>query len=331
MEAGCAGERAPGMEGYPHFIIIGAQKSGTSSVHEILAHHERVFIPDREIFFFDVDDVEQHPDFFVRTRDGWTVHDFEADLERYQSWYLSLFAEARPDQLRGEDSTTYLASKVAPARIARLAPDVKLIAMLRDPVARAHSHYWHTVSTGRATMTFEDTLRYRPANLIARGCYAEQLERYLAHFTRERLHVVLFEQFVQDRQSVVDRMCEYLGLDHTVDLSAVQSHRNAATAPLSLRGRLLANRLLRPVLEKSYRGRMPNMPGHDPSSARARMEGHPLARKAARAYEAIKPRRPYPPMQQETREFLEKLFCRLNARLPEIIYQDVARYWPYMR
>lgn len=316
--------------GLPDFIIIGAQKSGTSSLHSILAHHPGVFIPRGEVFFFDVDDVEQHPDFFVRTRDGWTDHDFERDLPTYLDWYRSLFEEARPGQKIGEDSTTYLASRAAPSRIARMLPDVKLIALLRDPVARAYSHYWHTVSTGRATMSFEESLQRGRGNLVTRGCYREQIERYGRHFGEDRLKIVLFEEFVSDGQSAVDDVCAFLGLDPRVDLATVEPHQNRASAPLSLPARLLVNRIFRRFTAKSYRSRIPNMPGYDPGSVSSRLERHPLARRLADGYESLRPRRRYPPMRPETRAHLEGVFRRLNAGLSDLIGRDVAEHWPYM-
>jgi hypothetical protein len=115
----------------PNFIIIGAMKSGTTSIHHILASRDDVFLPEKEVYFFDVDDIEQHGDFFIKTKNGWTFHDFEADFDTYFEWYQKYFARAEPGQMIGEDTTTYLASKKAPVRIAKLLPNVKLIAVLR--------------------------------------------------------------------------------------------------------------------------------------------------------------------------------------------------------
>ncbi len=315
----------------PDFIIIGAQKSGTSSLHNVLAQHPDVFIPKGEIFFFDVDDIEQHPDFFVPTRDGWVDHDFDANLDRYLQWYRRLFEGARDGQLRGEDSTTYLASKVAPARIGSLAPRTKLVAMLRDPVKRAYSHYWHTVATGRATMTFERTLSRRPGNILRRGFYAEQIERYLRHVPKENLKVLLFEEFAKEPQRCVDEVCAFLGLGTSVDLDAVDGHRNAARAPLSLRGRLLANAALRPLLVKSYKRKIPFMPGYAPDSVTSRVERHPMFERLSDWFEDARPRRSYPPMREDTREFLEGLYRRRNASLPDLLDRDLDAWWPYMR
>lgn len=127
----------------PDFIIAGAMKAGTTSLHHILKHHKHVFLPEDEIFFFDLDDIQQHPDFFMDARGKWIFHDYERHYQDYLEWYSSFFESADDGQVIGDDSTTYMASRKAPQRIARLLPDVKLIFMLRDPVVRAYSHYWH--------------------------------------------------------------------------------------------------------------------------------------------------------------------------------------------
>ena len=107
-------------------------------MHHILNHHDNVFIPGREIYFFDIDDVQQHPDFFMDDRGKWIFHDYEHHCKDYLEWYSSFFQNAADGQVIGEDSTTYMASSKAPPRIARLLPNVKLIFMLRDPVSRAY-------------------------------------------------------------------------------------------------------------------------------------------------------------------------------------------------
>ena len=123
--------------GLPDLILVGAPKCGTTSLHAMLALHPDVFIPEYEVFFFDVDDVMIHPDFFFH-RSGSSFHDYEGEFEEYLAWYRSLFTSAEPGQIIGEDTTTYLCSHYAPTRIAELLPDVKLIALLRDPVDRAY-------------------------------------------------------------------------------------------------------------------------------------------------------------------------------------------------
>jgi hypothetical protein len=207
---------------------------------------------------------------------------------------------------------------------------VKLVALLRDPVRRCYSHYWHTVSTGRATLSFERTLRQRPGNLLRRGFYRDQLARYLRHFPAAQVKVVIFEDFVADPQGGIDEVAAFLGLAASVDLSRVSPHRNAANAPLWLTGRLAANRLLRPLLKKSYRRRIPNMSGYRPDRPWHERAADPRVQQALDLWEAVRPKRRYPPMQPETRRFLEGVFRRANQGLSDLIGTDVSRRWPWM-
>ncbi|MDD9939281.1 MAG: sulfotransferase [Myxococcales bacterium] len=317
--------------GLPDFIIIGAAKCGTTSLHHILAQHERIFIPDYEVYFFDVDDIEQHPDFF-RQGDAWVWHDFDADRERYLAWYRRVFEGARPGQLIGEDTTTYVASGLAAERIARMLPEVKLIVMLRDPVARAYSHYWHNVRKGRSTRSFEETIRYAPGNLLERGRYRRQLERYRSFIDDGRLLTVFFEDMVADTPGQVVRVCEYLGVP-MLDLDAVETHQNVSPVPFSVPLRLAFNRVMGRQLEG--RRKIPNMPGYELPPADQALDRGPgpgagLEKRWNQAVRAALPGRRLPPMADDTRSFLERLYARDNAGLGELIGEDVARRWPYM-
>ena len=310
----------------PDFIIIGAAKCGTTSLHHILVQHEQVFIPDREVYFFDVDDFEQHTDFF--THGGqFSFHDFDRDFETYADWYQDFFRDARPGQLIGEDSTTYLASERAPARIARLLPNVRLVAMLRDPVARAYSHYWHNVRAGYATHTFEKTLRYNTGNLLRRGYYFEQLERYRPLLDSGQLLVLFFEDFVADTDGTIERVCAHIGLPEAPELVDIDTRQNAGSHPWFLPGRLWMNSTFRPLFAK--RRRIPNTPGYQSLGAAPRPV--PGRRSFVDRIGAFLPKRRVPPIRPETRTFLEQTFRRENAGLSELLDTDVSARWPYMR
>jgi len=247
--------------GLPDFIIGGAMKCGTSSLHHILAQHPSIFIPDGEQDLFAIDDIEQHPYFFPWIRGSWYSHNYEQNLERYLEWYRSLFSgRSGSETLLGEDSTAYLSSAKAPCRIAKVLPNVKLIFLLRDPVERTYSHYWHWVKTGRAIYGFEETLRYAPATLLQRSFYKTQIERYFACFPRDRIKIILFEQFVQHTERVVDDVLEFLGVDRTMDLSTISKHKNQGQRPRCLWLRLLRNRILRHLAGLHYWGWLPDLP-----------------------------------------------------------------------
>ncbi len=300
-------------------------------MHELLAAHSNVFIPKKEIFFFDIDDINQHSDFFIRRGSHWITQNFERDLDVNQKWYRSFFAPAKEGQLIGEDSTTYISSSLAPARIDRLLPEVKLVAILRDPVDRAYSAYWHGVTTGRSGVSFEDTILFRPGQLINRGFYKEQLQRYCALFPPDRLKIIFFEQFVADTQGTMDDLCRFLGLADSIDVSAVGAHRNKARPPLNLNARLLLNRTLGALVRVNYRRHLPNMPGYKPAVPEAESKSSPILDWVVERYYDLLPERKYPAMDPETRTLLEQVYRRANTGIDELLDCDVSQYWPYMK
>ena len=316
-------------EGLPHFILIGAPKCGTTTVHAMLAEHPDVFMPENEIFFFDVDDIITHPDFFVH-RNGLSFHDYEGDFDSYLAWYRSLFSRAKPGQLIGEDTTTYLFSPDAPRRIADLLPDVRLVALLRDPVDRAYSQYWHNVRAGRHTVSFERVLRTNPTALLAHGFYAEQLERYRGFLSKGQMHVSFFEDLRDDPPTEIGRICDFLGLDELPPIDTASQHHNRARPPLHLGSRLLLNQWIGHRF--SFPRPRPNIPGYRSTEVE---DG--LARelrwyeKALLAIEENVPRKRHPPMRDDTRIHLQKLFAKRNRDLGAILGADVSARWPYMK
>ncbi len=311
----------------PHFIIVGAQKSGTSTLHGILGAHPDVFIPDREIFFFDIDDPVQHPDFAPA---GGGSRSFEADFDTYAAWYARFYEGARAGQLRGEDSTSYLASTVAPARIARLCPEVKVIALLRDPVARAYSHYWHDVSRGRCSRSFEEVAQDEASLVVQRGHYREQIERYVDAVGEARVKVLVFEAFADNLERASGEVCAFLGVS-TPPAAALERERyNVARVPRNLRARLWVNRSLPWLVQKSYRGLLPEPSTSGLAGAwRERLWSSPLARHANRLLDATRPQRRYPPMSEQARDRLSRHYREANAGLEALLGRDdLERWWP---
>jgi hypothetical protein len=308
----------------PDFFIIGAMKCGTTTMHEVLARHPAIFIPRGEIFFYDIDDFEQHPDFFAYDGKAWRDFDFERNLEEYTAWYSGFFQAAKPGQLIGEDSTTYLASSRAAVRIAGFNPAAKLIVMLRDPASRTYSNYWHLVRYGRALHGFEDSLRLWPGSLIQRSLYHEQLSHYLRYFPRSSIHVVLLEELVAEPQRVIGDTCRFLGVDQDLPDDALSMHYNRGDAPRSLRLRLWRNRLLWRRDMDIFSDRLPPV-----SAVTARRQlSWWLGGALNRAHRWLNPtlRRP-PPMNPGTRAFLNELFRRENQGLNALLDRDLGQWW----
>ena len=163
----------------PDAMIIGAMKSGTSSLHYYLTQHPQVIAPLRK-----------------------EVHYFDLNLARGESWYRANFGREGQGGLNIDSSPYYLFHPQVPQRAHALVPGAKLVVLLRDPVRRAYSHYWHERDKGREPLSFEDAIAAEPDRVerdherlargeivrseahqyfsyLARGRYAEQLERWL--------------------------------------------------------------------------------------------------------------------------------------------------------
>jgi hypothetical protein len=206
----------------PDFLIIGAQKGGTTSLHQQLCAHPQVLSSrDKEIHYFD----NQH-----HRGATWYLRQFPSRPRQLLRW---LHTGAKP--VCGEATPMYLFHPLAPARIARLLPKVRLVALLRDPVYRAYSHYQHNLREGWETLSFEEALdreedRTLPAlaglrtdpdrldtrlhaySYCARGRYLEQLRRYEALFPAENLLVLSSEDYFARPQQTYQQVLAFLGL-----------------------------------------------------------------------------------------------------------------------
>lgn len=185
----------------PDFLIVGAKRCGTSWSYRTLAEHPRVLRAWRkEIHYFDRDDA----------------------FARGPGWYRAHFPRTWPGVLTGEATPEYLYVPAVAPRLAALVPDAKLIALLRDPIDRAHSHYEHNRRVGVERRTFEAALEAQAENVetgddddasyLTRGHYAEQLARLFQHFAPERVLVVRSEDFFDRSDAVMGTMLRFLGL-----------------------------------------------------------------------------------------------------------------------
>lgn len=177
----------------PDFLIIGAMKAGTTTLHELLARHPRLAMAQ-----------EKEPGYFSRPEvwaKGW-------------AWYGSLFEEAGDDQLCAESSTCYSRwphfGDVA-GRIHEHMPGVKLIYIMRHPVERAYSHYAHNMRYA-VTMGLEEAIEADPA-IIDAGLYMTQIEQYLRHFPREQMCFLTMDQLKTDPAGCLRTCQRFLGLE----------------------------------------------------------------------------------------------------------------------
>lgn len=178
----------------PNFFIIGAMKSGTTSLHSYLATHPDIFMSE-----------PKEPAYFVE----------EMNLGRGEDWYMNLFAQARGAKIAGESSAVYsMVPKYmgVPERIARFNPEARFVYILRDPFQRTLSHYWHMVQHHGEQRDLVTAIKTHPPYTNV-SYYALQIRPYLKIFGRDRLKIVFFEELKRNPLSVVRQLFAWLGLD----------------------------------------------------------------------------------------------------------------------
>jgi len=312
---------APDWVRLPDFIICGAMKAGTSSLHDMLNKHPDVFIPKDEVHFFDIDNLLEHPDFSFFENNRWVYQDINANQELFWNWYNEKFRYTDKNII-GEDSTNYLNSRNAPKRIAAQSKPIKLIIMLRDPVSRAYSNYFHNVRTGRATETFEKTLLYHPHQILSRSMYLEQIERYLKCFDRSQIKFVLFEEFIENKKEVFESVCEFLDLGKDwITPEVLNIYSNKAQIPKNLKLQLLRNKWLRGFGNMQYVERLPL---HSP-----RTKEFTLNRFFNKFHSLVNQQRPGKPpkITQESKDYLRSVFSVSYTELENLSGVDIKKYW----
>jgi hypothetical protein len=203
----------------PDFVVIGAGKSGTTSLHEYLNQHPKVFMGDKEPNFFAYELLDPNTLKDPTDRDHYfnSVYKLED--------YLNLFKGAKDGQLKGEVSNTYISNVGAWERIKHYVPDAKLVAILRHPADRIFSRYFHLVREndipegGDMNAVFDrESIWWRRADLVNEGFYYRQLKPYFEHFKRENIKVYLYEDFIHKTDEVVKDAFTFLGIDPNVKI-----------------------------------------------------------------------------------------------------------------
>ncbi|WP_417558703.1 sulfotransferase family protein [Mesoflavibacter zeaxanthinifaciens] len=307
----------------PDFIIGGAMKSGTSTIHNILEKHPKVFIPKKEIGFFDIDNILEHSDFNFFTENKWVSQSMDKDPEKMWRWYQEKF-KGKESCLKGEDSTTYLASKIAAKRISLQKKDIKLIFILRQPSLRAYSNYYHLLRTGRATHSFEDTLRFNPFTVLNRSLYKEQLENYYKYIPKSRIKIILFEDLISNQESVIKEVCKFLNLNfNDLPKDALNIHSNKASVPKSMTLLIRKNTLLRNLGNARYTNNLPYKSNFEAKNRPFLVKVINKIHAKLNPQLAIDP----PKINPETKRFLDGYFYEELKGLDELVGEDVLCKW----
>jgi hypothetical protein len=206
----------------PNLLIIGAAKSGTSSLYNYLGQHPDVFMS-----------TFKEPTFFIWNGREYNIQgpgtkDIGSKMVTDLDSYLELFVGGQSKRIRGEASPGYLHTSGAAESIRDGVPDAKLIAILRNPIDRAYSAFLHARRTGiEPLLDIDHALDAEPERVrdhwigmvlyTTVGMYSVQLERYLAVFPREQLRVYIYDDLVRDSLSVCRDAFRFLDVDDTFE------------------------------------------------------------------------------------------------------------------
>jgi len=267
----------------PNFLIIGAQKAGTTWLAKCLGEHPDVFVPEiKEIYYFD------------------------RNYDKGTSWYESYFEPWSGEKAVGEGTVGYILSSTAPGRIHEtLGDDVKLIANLRHPVERAYSAYRMYLSRGRIPydMEFRTFLRDDVRTSRSQSTYTPQLERYLSRFERENLLVLIYEEIYRDTQKTLDDCARYLGIE-------------SGFIPPSLRNRV-NNSVDVSMMHNQVWGLRRMIQGLPPAIEK------PLARAGRRIFDHLPKKKRWEPLTAELKEELSRDFETDIAQLEKLLDRDL--------
>lgn len=247
------------MTNVPTFLVLGAAKSGTTSFCNYIAQHEDVFFaPAKEPVFFEAE--------------------YENGMDFYRSKYFSEYAGQKAS---GEGRAFNLYLPFVTARIAESLPDARLIAILRDPVERAYSHWWHRYTRRDENRPFEAAVEAdmrrvesgdvfegaegakrwqegltkgvgflrqahpgtsRHAPYVDMGYYGEQIDRYLRHFPAENLRVYFYDELKADAEAIIQDAWGFVGVRPDFHL-VDRARRNPARTARRGRAEYLAARI----------------------------------------------------------------------------------------
>lgn len=282
----------------PNFLIVGAAKSGTTTLFQYLRRHPQICLSKiKEPNFFGMDE----------------------NYAKGLDWYSSLFSDAQPHQVCGEASTDYAKFPKFPATAKRLAhtlPQVKLIYLMRNPVDRSYAYYRHVGRKFKVRETFEEHISHTKI-CIESSNYMMQIENYLQFFPQDSFLFLLMEDLIDRPEETLPKICRFLGVDDIdiVNGNPVRANESSQFFKDTLRGRITAPLKSIPLLAKIAK----SVPQSWRDTVYSALKRSSYAKSVAKEYTP-------PPMLPETRQMLLEYFREPNRRLSQLIDRDLSHW-----
>jgi len=248
---------------YPNFIIIGAQRCGTTSLYNYLIKHNKIFsASQKELHFFDL------------------------KFDKGEEWYQKQFGRKRflgkifsknqqNEFVTGEASPYYIFHPLTPYRISKMLPKIKLIAILRNPIDRAYSHYYFEKKLGIEKLSFEEVIKEESKRLygetekiknnkfynsfnhqnysyLARGKYYDQLKIWYKLFAKEQILIICSEDFYENPNLVTNNALKFLNLPK-FDFNKKQVFNKGKYRSMNEKTRIELIEYFKPNNEKLYK------------------------------------------------------------------------------
>ncbi len=212
------------------FIVVGCMKAGTTTVVQHLNSHPDVSCMVNELQYFSDD----------------------AKFDQGVNWYHQQLKGNLDCKLVGEKSTAYSYLPQSAGRISQYDPQVKLIWVLRDPIKRAYSNYWHAVMAGVEQKSFQTCIdkHFSGENIplfedyLSRSCYVEQVKNYLKHFSLQQMHFVFIEDLWIDSDAVLKEIAGFLDIPNTFKTQDQGLRANVGYKPFSINFEFYTRKLL---------------------------------------------------------------------------------------
>ncbi|NET04130.1 MAG: sulfotransferase domain-containing protein [Symploca sp. SIO2B6] len=285
----------------PNFLIIGAMKSGTTTLYDSLNAHPQIYMSRlKEPHFFSYDGKENYP---------------ITNLEDYQA----LFQGVSNETAIGEASTTYLFNSKAVERIKHYIPQVKLIAILRDPAERAYSLYLmrYRANQLKTQISDHEILDYF-AQLVQKGSggplsnrYCASLKRYLSMFDREQIKICFYQDLKSDPNSLLQDIYKFLGVDEQLLINQPIKRSNTGGIP--------SNKILHTSLENLKKSFNATIGSLLPESMFQRIE---LIYTSLRSHNLVKA----PPLPRDIRKQLIEIYREDILHLQDFLQRDLSQW-----
>ena len=228
------------VEKKPNFIIIGAMKAATTSLYTYIKQHPDIFMTKvKEPMFFNN----------FQKENNYNILGSKSKKPTTLEEYLAMFKDAKNEKAIGEASPAYIYNENAPHLIKEHLPDVKIIAILRQPTDRAYSNFLHTKRADRENVnSFEQAIKIEKERIsdnwsplyhyIQKGFYSVQLKRYYNLFPKENIKVYLFEDVVKTPKETLKDIFKFLNVDENIEID-VSKKSNVSGTPKGILGFIL--------------------------------------------------------------------------------------------